>query len=67
MAKKEILSQPFNLRLTPTLRSKCEYISGKGRRKVSEWGRLVVEDAVAAYEAQHGAIVLPPLVAVKAG
>ncbi|GAC1381085.1 MAG: hypothetical protein NVS3B25_32500 [Hymenobacter sp.] len=59
MAHTETLSAPLNLRVTPTLRAKAEHIASQQRRKVTEWGRLVIEDAVAAYEAQHGPIQLP--------
>ncbi|GAB2959138.1 hypothetical protein GCM10027048_28010 [Hymenobacter coalescens] len=59
MAAKETLSEALNLRLTKTNRAKAEYIAAQERRKVTEWGRLAVEDAIAAYEAQHGRIPLP--------
>jgi len=59
MAHKETLSEPLNLRVSPTLRAKCEYIAAQQRRKVTEWGRLAIEDAVAAYEAAYGPIPPP--------
>lgn len=59
MAEKETLSEPLNLRLTPTLRAKADYIAAQERRKVTEWGRLRIEDAIAAYEKANGVIVLP--------
>lgn len=60
MAHTETLSAPLNLRVTPTLRAKAEYIADKQRRKVTEWGRLLIEDAVAAYEKENGPIELSP-------
>ncbi len=67
MAQNETLSEPLNLRLTPTLRAKADYIAAQERRRVTEWGRMAVEDAVAAYEKQYGPIPLPPAQVAETG
>ena len=51
--------QNIATRVTPELRAKAEYIAAAERRKLADWARLSLEAAVAAYEAVHGAIVLP--------
>ena len=51
---------PFPIRLTDELKAKLDVVAKHDRRKPSEYVRLLVEDAVAAYEAANGPILLPP-------
>ncbi len=51
---------PVPVRLSEELLAKFDIVARQQRRKRSELLRLLAEDAVAAYEAQHGVIVLPP-------
>lgn len=51
--------QNIAARITPELRAKAEYIAAQEKRKLADWARLTLEAAVAAYEKQHGPIVLP--------
>ncbi len=52
-------SRTYTTRLPDKLRVKFEYVANRERRRPTEYLRLLVEDAVAAYEAQHGPIALP--------
>jgi metal-responsive CopG/Arc/MetJ family transcriptional regulator len=51
---------PTPVRLSPDLLYKFDVVAKAQRRRRGELLRLLAEDAVAEYEAKHGAIVLPP-------
>lgn len=51
--------QNIAARVTPELRAKVEHIARVEKRKLADWARLTLENAVAAYEAEHGEIKLP--------
>lgn len=53
-------SPPTPVRLSDELLAKIEFVAKFQRRKRGELIRMLCEDAVAAHEAQHGEIKLPP-------
>lgn len=50
----------YPVRLDDETKQKLEQIAKRERRKASDYVRLIIEDAVAAYEKEHGTIQLPP-------
>lgn len=57
--KSEDPSQTYTLRLNGTLLAKFKAVAVAGRRRPTELLRLLVEDAVSAYEQANGPIVPP--------
>lgn len=57
--KSEKPALPYSVRLNAEMRAKFEVVAAKERRKPTELVRLLIEDSIAAYEKEHGAIVLP--------
>ncbi len=51
---------PVPVRLSDELLFKFDVVAKFQRRKRGELLRLLAEDAVAAYEAQHGQIIIQP-------
>lgn len=55
------LSKGSNIatRVSDSLRAKAEYIADKENRKLADWARLALQQAIADYEAKNGEIKLP--------
>ena len=53
-------AQNIAARVSPELRAKAEYIAAVERRKLADWARLSIEEAVSRYEAAHGPIPTAP-------
>lgn len=51
---------PTPVRLSPELLYKFDVVAKSRRRKRGELLRMLAEDAVEAYEKEHGVILLPP-------
>jgi hypothetical protein len=56
--KSEDPAVQFPFRMKGSLKQKFEYVAGKQRRKPTDLLTLLAEDAVAAYEKEHGPINL---------
>lgn len=50
----------YPVRLDEEVKRKLEVVAKHERRKPSDYVRLLIEDAIAAYEAKHGPIPPPP-------
>lgn len=51
--------QVYPVRVDEEMKRKLEVVAKHERRKPSDFVRLLIEDAIAAYEAANGPIVLP--------
>ncbi|WP_162303504.1 hypothetical protein [Hymenobacter sediminis] len=51
--------QVYPVRVDEEMKRKLEAVAKHERRKPSDFVRLLIEDAIAAYEKEHGPIELP--------